>query len=123
MPRPDTPAWRASVAQASHLPRRVTTGLRPILLPAVLTAETREEVRQSLLHAVAEARANRIPRLLLNGRDVASLDAVGLGVLVLVEKRAADVGVQVQLVQPSPVLAQLLRASGLASVFGIPTTP
>jgi anti-anti-sigma factor len=101
----------------------VTTGLRPILLPAVLTAETREEVRQSLLHAVAEARANRIPRLLLNGRDVASLDAVGLGVLVLVEKRAADVGVQVQLVQPSPVLAQLLRASGLASVFGIPTTP
>ncbi len=122
MPRPDTPARGAALAQGSHLRTVVTTSLRPIRLPAVLTADSREDVRQSLLHAVAEARANRVELLLLDGSDVISLDAVGLGVLVLIEKRAADVGVRVQLVQPSPLLAQLLRASGLATVFGLPAT-
>lgn len=55
--------------------------------------------------------------MLLDGSGVGAVDAAGLGVLVLLEKRAAEAGVRLTLHQPSPALRAMLYATALASLF------
>jgi anti-anti-sigma factor len=87
-------------------------------LPADCTATTRDDLRERGLRAIADARRAVVPTVTLEARGVTAFDAAGLGVLLLLEKRAAEAGVRLHLQHPSPIVVAVLRATGLAGVFG-----
>lgn len=83
-----------------------------------MTLATREVVRDAALRALAEARAGGAALWVLDGAAVECCDAAGLGVLLLLEKRARDAGLRFVLARPAPVIVAMLRAAGLIDLLG-----
>jgi anti-anti-sigma factor len=100
----------------------MTLARRPIRLPPTLTADTRDALRDEVLYLLSELPRDAVQALTLDASAVRAVDAAGLGVLVLLEKRATEAGVRLVLDTPSPALRAMLHATALASLF-LPSEP
>lgn len=87
-------------------------------LPATLTIATRDDVREAALRALAGACRSGETAWGLDASSVADVDAAGLGVLLLLEKRAREAGVRFVIERPSPVVVATLRAAALGDLLG-----
>ncbi len=86
-----------------------------VVLPPALDAASRTATRDAAIAALSQADGP----LRLAGDGVATVAAAGLGVLVLIEKRARDLGRRVVLVRPSAPLAAILAVSQLSDLFDV----
>ena len=93
-----------------------------VLLPDRLVTATRDTWRDAVLAradetiAVLAERGGR-PELGLDLRDAVEIDATGLGLLVLVHKRARERGVAVRLLGTTPSIRELLSLTKLEQLF------
>jgi anti-anti-sigma factor len=95
----------------------------PIAVPLVcsprLTSEHRVEFRRDALHALDAAMAIGAQSVTLDLGAVVEVDASGLGVLILLQKRAREVGMRTRLVQVPGIVEQLFEDTRLAPLFEI----
>jgi anti-anti-sigma regulatory factor len=97
--------------------RAVDAAVHPLVAPSRLTSDQRLEFRRAaleLLELGARVHANVIE---IDLRDTIEVDASGLGVLVLLQKRARERGLRTRLLNgPRPIL-EMLQLTRLDSLF------
>lgn len=95
----------------------------PVLLcPAHLTADTRVEFRAMALDALEAALAVAAPTVTLDLGAVVDIDASGLGVLILLQKRARERHVRVRLLNVPSAVERLFDETRMAPLFEIVRT-
>jgi anti-anti-sigma regulatory factor len=107
----------SAIGTGLALPPRMTMYVRPLVLPPTLTAATRDTLRDDVLYHLEDPGIRQMGRLVLDGSAVTTVDAAGLGVLVLLEKRASEAGVVLVIEPVSAALRAMLVATALAGVF------
>lgn len=97
----------------------VEAPVETLVAPARLTADHRHEFRRSVLEALekASARGDRVVALDLG--TTIEMDASGLGVLVLLQKRARERGLGTRLEQVPRVVLSMLTVTRLDSLFEV----
>lgn len=93
--------------------------LVPLVCPPRLTTEHRVDFRRDALHALDAAMAVGARAVTLDLGAVVEIDASGLGVLILLQKRAREVGLRTRLVQVPGVVEQLFEDTRMAPLFDI----
>lgn len=93
--------------------------LRPMLAPTRLTAEYRLEFRRGVLEALEQAVRNGGGVVEIDLRATIEIDASGLGVLILLQKRARERSIVVRLHSVPNIVEQLLDATRLGPLFDI----
>jgi anti-anti-sigma factor len=88
-----------------------------IAAPPHLTAETRLAFRRAALAAVAHAEARGLQTVVIDLRATPVVDATGLGLLVFVQRRAAESGLRTRLLGATPALRQLIAITQLDALF------
>lgn len=91
----------------------------PLVCPPYLTTETRIEFRAQALDALDAAVAAGANAVVLDLAAVVQVDASGLGVLILLQKRAREKGLRVRLTAlPSP-LERMFDETQLRPLFDV----
>ncbi|MBI3569093.1 MAG: STAS domain-containing protein [Gemmatimonadetes bacterium] len=85
--------------------------------PPRLVAETRLEFRRAALDRLEDAVRSQAPRMLVDLGHTADIDASGLGVLVLLQKRARERMIAVRLLHPPASVRQMLQLTKLDYLF------
>jgi anti-anti-sigma factor len=85
--------------------------------PTRLVVDTRVDFRSAALEWLERAAASGTSRLSIDMSSTESVDASGLGTLVLVQKRARERGLSTQLVSPQTAVRTLLSITKLAPLF------
>jgi len=85
--------------------------------PPRLVAETRLEFRRAALEHLERVTETRGARVFVDLGRTADIDASGLGVLVLLQKRAREKMVAVRLVHPPAAVRQMLELTKLDYLF------
>lgn len=85
--------------------------------PARLVADTRIEFRRSALEHVERAVLASAPRIYVDLRATAEVDASGLGVLVLLQKRARERMIATRLLHAGAAVRQILLLTKLDYLF------
>lgn len=85
--------------------------------PSRLDAGTRLEFRRAALEHLALAIEGGATRVTLDLRHTTHIDATGLGILVLLEKRARERGLVTRLLHPPVAVTQLLELTKLSHLF------
>lgn len=80
---------------------------------------TAPALREHLLAALDRPR----PRVLVDLAGVTFMDASGLGILVLIQRRAAHRDGTLRLLAPTPAIRRLLKISGLSARFAVSPDP
>lgn len=94
--------------------------MEPLVAPSRLTAETRLEFRRTVLELLeSAARAGDLTVELDLARTV-EMDASGLGVLVLLQKRARERGMATRLSHAPHSVRQMLELTRLDALFELP---
>ena len=88
-----------------------------LLAPERLVAEHRLEFRRAALARLSKATTDGARRLTIDLRETREVDASGLGVLVLVQKRARENFLETYLSHTPPSVRQLLRLTQLEALF------
>ncbi|MEK7239989.1 MAG: STAS domain-containing protein [Gemmatimonadota bacterium] len=88
-----------------------------LLAPERLVAEHRLEFRRDALERLSKAITDGARRLTIDLRETREVDASGLGVLVLVQKRARESFLETYLSHTPPSVRQLLRLTQLEALF------
>jgi anti-anti-sigma factor len=88
-----------------------------IAAPPQLIITTREAFRLSAIDAISRASRRSAASLVVDFSNTECIDASGLGVLVLVRRRAQDRGLAVRLECPPMSLRQLLSVTKLDALF------
>ena len=88
-----------------------------IAAPTQLTQEHRNPFREQALACVAAAADAGEPEIGVDLGDTIETDATGIGVLVLLQKRARERGLTVRLLRVPPPLWTLLQATRLDLLF------
>ena len=89
-----------------------------VVAPERVTAETRLAFRRLALEYLERASQSRTP-LVIDLRPTRDIDASGLGILVLLQKRAREYGLLTRLVGPMPGVREALRSARLDYLFEI----
>lgn len=89
-----------------------------MVAPEHIRAENRLAVRQQALEHLERSSQARTP-FVVDLRATKDIDASGLGILVLLQKRAREYGLVTRLIGPSPVVRDALRAARLDYLFEI----
>lgn len=92
---------------------------RPMLAPSRLTAEGRLNFRRAVLDELEQAVHAGFLVVELDLGATVEIDASGLGVLVLLQKRARERGIPIRLHRVPNVVAQLFDATRVGSHFEI----
>ena len=87
--------------------------------PAQLIAPTRAQFRQLVLDGVELAHAARASHVAIDMRGVQAVDSSGLGVFVLLHKRATERGLRVRLRGTPPHVVDLLELTRLRPLFDL----
>jgi len=87
--------------------------------PPRLVVDTRVDFRSAALEWLDRAEASGSGRLCIDMSSTESVDASGLGTLVLVQKRARERGLKTRLVAPQPPIRTLLSITKLEPLFEI----
>lgn len=93
--------------------------LPPLVSPDRLTVDTVAAFRAAMLELLAAAARDQVPVLDVDLGATTAIDAAGLGLLVLLEKRAAVIGARVRLLRPSPTALAVLQRSRIHLRFDI----
>jgi anti-anti-sigma factor len=88
-----------------------------LVTPGRLVAETRLEFRRTALEYLDRATQRNAARLVLEMGGTTEIDASGLGVLVLLQKRARERMVATKLLHAPPAVKQMLRLTRLDYLF------
>ncbi len=88
-------------------------------VPMRLVADTRAEFRLAALEALEKAAQQGVRDFILELSSTLQVDASGLGILVLIEKRARERGMRTVLQQPGAELRHLLDVTRLDYLFRI----
>ena len=100
------------IDQATERPAHLTT-------PSRLVAETRAEFRAFALDQLERASRLGARTLIIELGATTEIDASGLGILVLLQKRARERGMATFLDHPSEELRRMLAVTRLDYLFGI----
>lgn len=84
--------------------------------PVRLVAETRVDFRSAVLEKLSQAGESR-GSLLIDMTETRDIDASGLGILVLVQKRARERGIPICLRNPQQQIRSLLAMTKLEGLF------
>lgn len=90
-----------------------------LVAPSRLTAEYRVEFRTACLEALEAAVRDGHDVILIDLGAVADIDASGIGILLLLQKRAREQQKRVRLTQVPGVVARLLDETRLEPLFEI----
>jgi anti-anti-sigma factor len=82
-----------------------------------LVGETRSEFRKMVLEFVEEASRNGATSIAIDLSDTSEVDASGLGILVLVQKRARELGLKLSLLRVPQQVRYLLLLTKLDHLF------
>jgi anti-anti-sigma factor len=85
--------------------------------PMRLIAETRVDFRSAALDSLERAGALGSPLLAIDMGETRDVDASGLGILVLVQKRARERGLSTRLLNTQHSVRSLLALTKLDSLF------
>ncbi len=85
--------------------------------PSTLTMDRRLENRDAVLSAVALAAKRGAPAVVADLRATTQVDAAGLGVLILLQKRAREHGMRTRLQGVPPEIRTLLDSTWLHTLF------
>lgn len=85
--------------------------------PERLVSDNRLEFRRDALERLSKATADRAGRITIDLRETREVDASGLGVLVLLQKRARENFLTTYLSHTPPNVRQLLRLTQLEALF------
>ena len=88
-----------------------------LVTPGRLVADTRLEFRRAALEFLERATRANARRLILEMGGTTEIDASGLGVLVLLQKRARERMVATKLVHAPPAVRQMLQLTKLDYLF------
>ena len=94
------------------------TSPRPLRIPHRLVADTRGEIRDSALRHLETLQAEHAAELLIDLADVREVDIGGIGILVLVQKRARELGIETRLLHTPPAVRRMLDLIQLSHLFG-----
>lgn len=86
--------------------------------PEVITADTRLAFRRQALEHLERASQAQSP-FVIDMRPTQDIDASGLGILVLLQKRAREYGLVTRLVGPGAPVREALRGARLDYLFEI----
>jgi len=92
---------------------------RLMVAPSRLTAEYRLDFRRAVLEALEQSVRDGGGLVELDLRGTIEIDASGLGVLILLQKRARERGIVVRLHNVPGTVEQLLDATRLGPLFDI----
>jgi anti-anti-sigma factor len=90
--------------------------------PSLLTTDNRLEFRRMALEALEVAASNGQKVVEINLGGVIEIDASGLGVLILAQKRARDRGMRLRLLDVPLAVGSLLDATRLEPLFELVRT-
>ena len=85
--------------------------------PERLVSEHRLDFRRDALERLSKAAADGARRITIDLGDTREVDASGLGVLVLLQKRARESTLTTCLTRTPPTVRQLLRLTQLEALF------
>ena len=94
----------------------------PLVAPTRLTSDVRLEFRRAALEALETAVRNGATAVEIDLGPTVEIDASGLGVLILVQKRARERGLVTRLLHVPNVVDQVLQTTSLDSLFDIART-
>lgn len=95
----------------------VEAPVNPIIAPARLTSEHRLEFRRAVLEILEQAAAVGAEVLEVDMSACVEMDASGLGVLVLLRKRARERSMQTRLLHSPSFVRQMLVVTRLETLF------
>jgi anti-anti-sigma regulatory factor len=103
-------------------PRRGGSGApnaepRALVAPVRLVSETREEFRRAALRLIEQRAQERREALDIDLRRTTELDAGGLGILVLIQRRARTHGLATRLICSQDPVRRLLALTKLDYLF------
>jgi anti-anti-sigma factor len=85
--------------------------------PERLISEHRLDFRRDALERLSKAAADGAQRITIDLRDTREVDASGLGVLVLLQKRAREIALSTRLMHTPPTVRHLLHLTQLETLF------
>lgn len=88
-----------------------------LLAPSRLVAETRVDFRCAALDSLERAGEHGTPLLSIDMTETRDVDASGLGILVLVQKRARERGLTTRLMNTQHSVRSLLALTKLEGLF------
>lgn len=89
------------------------------IAPARLTAAARHELRAEALQALEQAARAGASAVVIDLGDTVEIDASGMGVLILIQKRARERGMRTALVRVPRDITRLLDATRLYPLFDL----
>ena len=110
-----SPAREDTMATAT--PDSSDTDAQTVLAPARLTADNRLEFRRLVLEALEGAARNGEKHVNVDLGLTVEIDAGGLGVLVLLQKRAKERGLRTRLVRAPRAIREMLHLTRLDALF------
>lgn len=93
--------------------------MQPLQCSAHLTAEHRLDFRRDVLNALEAASAAGESAVVLDLSAVIEIDASGLGVFILLQKRARERGLRTRLLHVPGVVEKLLEETRMGPLFDI----
>lgn len=93
----------------------------PLVAPSRLVSTERLEFRRAALEALETVSRAGAKAVEVDLSAVVEIDASGLGVLILLQKRARERGLNTRLVRPPMLVAEMLYATQLEALFEIVT--
>lgn len=103
----------------SHPAFELGNPVEPLAAPARLTTDHRLEFRRAALEALERVERNRASTVEVDLSSTVEIDASGLGVLVLLQKRARERGVGTRLLHAPRSVYDMLHATRLNTLFEI----
>ena len=91
--------------------------IQALAAPARLVSETRLDFRSAALCHLERVVQRNAARLLVDLQNTTDIDASGLGVLVLLQKRARERMIATRLLHPPQAVRQLLELTKLGYLF------
>lgn len=95
----------------------VEATVQPLIAPSRLTADHRLEFRRSALEGLEQASRATADAVELDLSLTTDIDASGLGVLVLLQKRARELGLSTRLLNTPRAVRQMLHITRLDVLF------
>jgi anti-anti-sigma factor len=95
----------------------VEAPVEPLVAPARLTSELRLEFRRMALEALEQATRAGTVAVEIDLSVTTEIDASGLGVLVLLQKRARERGMSARLLNTPRAVRQMLHITRLDALF------
>jgi len=106
----------------SQTPVAVEAPLEPLVAPYRLTSDHRLDFRRAVLEALETAAGSGEPVVIIDLVRTIEVDASGLGVLVLLQKRARERGIRTRLVNTPRAVQDMLQITRLDSLFEVAGT-